>query len=157
MSLTRRPSAPKISETSEHRVIASYFKKISLGGNAVAFHIKNDQPTNWQRLNAARMGVLPGIPDWCIINNGSVIFAEQKPRGWRDRKQRTGNYTAHEHRQLATHESLRRAGASVFYFETLDELLTELLARGVPLQSESISNERIRRGFQNAMADIENE
>lgn len=144
------PRAPRISETQEHRVIAAYFRKIGLGGTAVALHLRNERHGDWQRIEAARMGVRAGVPDWVVLNAGRAIFIEIKPRGWRARREKTGAYTAHERRQLAVHDALRRARCPVEICETLDEVLDTLRRYGVTLRTESPVTEAIRRGFRDA-------
>jgi hypothetical protein len=42
---------------------------------------------------------------------------------------------------------LKRAGAWVEVCESLDEMLDALVRHGVPLRTESLTTERIRRGF----------
>lgn len=148
----RKLRAPKITETQEHLVIATYFKKIGLGGNAIALHHRNERAGHMQRIIAARMGVLAKLPDWQIID-GKPGFIELKERGWKARTARTGNYTAHEEAQLKMHNRLRLAGAWVEICETLEEVLAVLFRHGVPLRSESLTTERIKAGFATAMAE----
>lgn len=147
--LPPKARAAKITETQEHLAIAAYFKKVGLGGNAVAFHIRNERHGNHQRMLAARMGVMKGLPDWMVIDDRPGFF-EIKPRGWKARKARTGNYTAHEAAQIMMHKRLRQAGAWVEICETLEEVLEALARHGVPLRQESLSTERIQRGFEDA-------
>lgn len=144
--LPPKARAAKITETQEHLAIAAYFKKVGLGGNAVAFHIRNERHGDRQRMLAARMGVVKGLPDWMVIDDRPG-FLEIKPRGWKARTTRTGNYTEHEQAQLEMHKRLRQAGAWVEICETLEEVLAALAAHGVPLRQESLSTERIKRGF----------
>lgn len=152
--------APKISETAEHRTIAAYFRRIGLGGNAIAIHIRNERGSAWERIIAAQMGIMAKIPDWLFFNPvstpyGKFVWAgasELKERGWKARRARTGNYTEHETQQLACHERLRRAGVVVEIHETLDEVLEFLGRHNVPLRSESLTTERIRRGMVAGMA-----
>jgi hypothetical protein len=144
----RRPArAPKISETQEHLAIASYFKKIGLGGHALAWHHRNERAGHMARIVAFKMGVKAKLPDWEFLDAGHSGFIELKPRGWKARTARTGNYTVHEQAQLKMHRLLRLAGAWVEICETLDEVLDVLHRHGVPLRSESLTTERIKRGF----------
>jgi hypothetical protein len=153
VTATARRKAPPISETAEHLTIANYLRKIGLGGHAVAFHIRGERAGHWQRLQAARMGSVAKLPDWCIVDGGRVGFCELKPRGWKARRAKSGAYTEHERRQLDMHARLQRAGAWVEIVETLDEMLNVLAMRGVPLRTESESAERIKRGFRAAMGE----
>ena len=142
-----RSKAPRISETQEHLVIATYFKKIGLGGVAVACHIRNERTGHAQRIMASRMGILKGMPDWLIVDAGQTGFLELKPRGWKAKRAKTAAYTPHELIQLETHKRLKLAGAWVEICETLEEVLDALRYHGVPLRVESITTERIRAGF----------
>lgn len=143
----RKLAAPKITETAEHLTIAHYLQTRGLGGSAVMFHIRGERHGHSQRAIAGRMGVLSKLPDWCVIDNHRVGFIELKARGWRKRTEKTGTYTPHERKQLAMHKRLLLAGAWVEICETLDEVLDVLVRHGVPLRSDSLTAERIRRGF----------
>lgn len=145
---------PRISETQEHLVIASYFRKIGLGGLAIACHLRNERHGDYQRMLAARMGVQKGMPDWLILDGGGAGFLELKPRGWKAKRAKTGAYTPHEYIQLEMHRKLKLAGAWVDICETLDEVLESLIYHGVPLRTESITTERIRKGFAAAMSTL---
>lgn len=152
----RRPSkairAPKITETQEHRAIAGWLHKVGLGGNAMMYHTRNERPGDWQRLNATRMGILPGCPDWTIVDGNQSGYIELKPRGWKAEKARTGNYDLHEQRQLETHSRLRRAGAWVEICETLGEVITSLMMHGVPVRESDIVTEELRKHLPAAIA-----
>lgn len=145
--IPKNKEKPVPSETAEHKIIAAYFRKVGLGGCAVAFHVRNERPGAWQRLNAYKMGVYAGLPDWEIVDEGRALFLELKPRGWKSRKAKSGKYTQHEQRQLETHNALKLAGASVEIVETLDEVLETLARLGVPLRTESRATEAIRKGL----------
>lgn len=149
---TRKPRKPRVTETDEHRVIAAYFRKIGLGGYAIALHLRNERDGAGQRIQAHRMGVQAGLPDWVILDSGRALFAELKPRGWKARRQKSGAYTPHERRQLDMHARLRHAGCPTVIVETLDELLEFLVEHGVPLRTESLTTERLRTGFAKALA-----
>lgn len=138
---------PKISETAEHRTIASWVRKLGPGGTAVMFHLRGERHGYNQRAIAARMGVLSKLPDWCVIDGGRVGFIELKPRGWKTRTDRTGTFTPHEREQLKMHARLRRAGAWVELAETLDEVQCALVRYGVPLRNESETIECLKRVF----------
>ena len=133
--------APKVTETQEHRAIADHFRKTGFRDGTVAFHIKNDQTTRWQRLNAAKMGLLPGVPDWCFVHRGQVGFIELKERGWRNSK---AKLTTKEIRQLETQWRLERAGAWVEICETLEEVLAALKAHGISVRAEPAIIEGLR-------------
>ena len=152
LALPRKRAAPKITETAEHLTIASYLQKTGLGGTAVMFHLRGERQGYNQRAVAARMGVLSSLPDWCVVDGGQAGFIELKPRGWKKRTAKTGTYTPHERKQLAMHKKLCIAGAWVEICETLDEVLDVLVRYGVPLRSDSLTAERIRRGFSEAAA-----
>jgi hypothetical protein len=143
----RKRAAPKITETAEHLTIAHYLQTRGLGGTAVMFHLRGERVGHNQRAVAAKMGVLSSLPDWCVVDGGRVGFIELKGRGWKKRTDKTGTFTPHERRQLEMHKKLRVAGAWVEVCETLDEVLDVLVRHGVPLRSDSITAERIKRGF----------
>lgn len=140
----------KITETDEHKTVASYFRKVGLGPGAMAIHIRNETGSAWERMIGKQMGVVAGVPDWLILHEGDAGGIELKPRGWKATKRRTGNYTEHEKRQLATHARMRECGCWVEICETLEEVLGVLRKRGVKLRIESITAERLRRGFEKA-------
>lgn len=148
----RRAQPVKISETQEHRAIVAYLKRVGLGGHAYWWHNRNERHGDYQRMDAARMGVRSGLPDFGFVDGGQSGWCELKPRGWKARTARTGTYTAHELRQLDVHAALKRAGAWVEIVETLDEMLAVLAHHGVPLRTESRVSEAIRRGFAAAEA-----
>lgn len=144
---SRRPRAAKpaaITETQEHRTIVAYLRKVELGGTAYWFHPAGERHGDGQRIIAARMGVRGGLPDFGFVNDGRSGWCELKPRGWIARTARTGNYTAHEFRQLDTHSALRLAGAWVEICETLDDVLAALARNGVPLRTEAPVIEAMR-------------
>lgn len=147
--------APNITETQVHKQVADYFRKVGLGGCAVAFHIRNERPGDWQRINAKRMGAWSGLPDWGIVEGGRAGFIELKPAGWKTKKYSTGNYTAHEMRQIETHNLLKRAGAWVEICETLEEVVAALRYHGVPLRETDIVTEGLRAHLPAAMAAAE--
>jgi len=149
----RKPRMPKVSETQEHLLIASYFRKIGLGGCAMAFHLRGERHGHMQRITAKKMGVIAGLPDWMVVDSGRAGFIELKPRGFKARTAKTGTYTVHERRQLDVHAALKRAGAWVEICESLEEVIDVLRRHGVPLRSESLTSERIKRGFAAAMGD----
>jgi len=147
----KRVAAPKITETAEHRTIASWVRKLGPGGTAVMFHLRGERHGYNQRAVAARMGVLSSLPDWCIVDGGRVGFIELKQRGWRKRTAKTGTFTTHELKQLSMQDRLRRAGAWVEICETLDEVQDALVRYGVPLRNESETLERLKRVFAEAL------
>lgn len=137
--VSRETSAPvRLTETQVHLQVASYFRKVGLGGCAIAFHIRNETVGPWQKINAHKMGILPGVPDWCIIDGGCTGFIELKPLGFKDSKRRSNKYTAHEARQLEAQALLRRAGCWVEICETLSEVLETLRYHGVPLREANM-------------------
>ena len=154
-SATRRVRAPTITETQEHLTVAGYLEKVGgLGGYAMAIHIRNEQATAWARMLAVKMGIKLKIPDWEILNGlGGAGFIEMKKRGWKARTAKSGNYTEHEQAQLALHKQLRLGGYWVEICETLDEWLEACRKHNVPLRSESITAERIRRGIATVRAE----
>ncbi len=146
----RLPRAPQITETQEHEAIAGYFAKVGYAPGVLGFHIRNERGSAWERKVAAQMGVLSGIPDWLFLFDGDALFIELKPRGFKQKLARGIGLTEHVRRQLATHDKIRACNVPVEIAETLDELLEILWRYGVRLRTESITTERLRRGFEGA-------
>jgi len=138
--------ARPITETQEHLRIAGHIKKYGLADGAVMIHLRGERAGAMQRAIAGRMGVISGVPDWLVIGSGRVGFIELKERGWRRRRDRWGNYTAHEWRQLDMHDQLRCAGAWVAVCETLEEVIDCLASYGVTVNRTSRSNVLIEAG-----------
>ena len=138
--------ARPITETQEHLKIAGHIKKYGLADGAVMIHLRGERAGAMQRAIAGRMGVISGVPDWLVIGSGRVGFIELKERGWRHRRERFGNYTAHEWRQLRMHDDLRVAGAWVEICETLDEVIETLARHGVEVNTTSRANTLIEAG-----------
>lgn len=145
-------AAPKISETAEHLTVAGYIKKVGLGDGAVMWHNRGERAGARQRITATRMGVLSGLPDWTVLHAGTIGFIELKPRGWTERRRKRGRYTTHELKQLAVQNRLQLAGAWTETCETLEDVLATLKQHGVPLRAETLSAERIKRGFRRGIA-----
>lgn len=131
-----RKVAPALTETQVHLQVASYFRKVGLGGCAIAFHIRNERSGPWQKIQSHRMGILPGVPDWCILDGGHAGFIELKSAGWKDGKRRSSKYSTHELRQGEAQAILRRAGCWVEICESLDEVKATLRYHGVPLKED---------------------
>jgi hypothetical protein len=117
----KRNNAPPPTETQVHLQVASYFKRVGLGGCALAFHIRNERPGRWEKIQA---------------HGGQAGFIELKPKGWKDSKRRSNKYTPHELRQGEAQELLRRAGCWVDICESLDEVIATLRYHGVPLKAD---------------------
>jgi hypothetical protein len=146
--------APAPTETQVHLQIADYVRRVGFGRGVVAIHIRGERAGASQRLTAWKMGAVSGVPDWLVIAYGTPIFIELKKLGWRAGKARNGTYNAHEQRQLAVHEQLRLAGATVEIAETLDEFLALLSRHHVPVRKvddESSATKAIRRGALKAL------
>jgi hypothetical protein len=138
------------SETPEHKALAGLIRKYGFTEPAVAFHVRNERGSDWERMEAARMGILPGIPDWTFIRDGRAGFVEMKPLGWKARRARGGKYTRHELNQLAVHEQLRRAGSWVEIAESAAGAIMILEQHGIFLNKETPSLTRIKAGLQQA-------
>lgn len=131
----RKSRAAPPSETQVHLQVADYMRKIGLGPGAIALHVRNETTGKWAKIQAHRLGILPGAPDWLFIANGRAGWVELKRTGWRRTKTRTNNYTEHELRQIEAQRLLRLAGAWVEQCETLDEVLAALRKHKVPLRA----------------------
>ena len=124
---------PHISETALHKSVADFFA-VALGGNAVALHVRNERVGVGERIEAARMGLLPGFPDFLVLDCRCAFGIELKPPGWKRVKERTGKYTPHELRQREVHERLGRAGVPVAICESVEEVEATLRRWGVALR-----------------------
>jgi hypothetical protein len=148
--------APQLSETQVHLQVADYFRKVGLGGCAIAFHIRNERTGPWQKINAHRMGILPGVCDWIVLDVGQAGFIELKPSGWKASKRRSAKYTPHELRQGEAQALLRRAGCWVEVCESLDEVLATLRYHGVPLK-EDLAEPPLITALRQSMTEAEME
>jgi len=145
MPPSRKP--PKVTETKEHLKIAGHIKKYGLADGAVMIHLRGERAGAMQRAIAGRMGVISGVPDWLVIGGKDRVgLIELKERGWRHRRERFGNYTAHEWRQLRMHDDLRVAGAWVEICETLEEVIRTLARHGIEVNTTSRANVLIEAG-----------
>jgi hypothetical protein len=149
----KKPRAPKLTETHVHQQVADHFKKVGFNHHALAIHIRNERGSAWERMVAAKMGVLSGVPDWMFIYAGHAGFIELKSPGFKARRAKTGKFNEHELRQIAVHDRLRLAGCWVEICESLEEVLTALAKHAVPVRKSSLSEERIIAGFQKAMKE----
>ena len=154
MRSTRKAKIPTITETQEHKTIVSYIRKMGFVDPLTEWaHIRNEQATDWARLQAKKMGIKTKIPDFHFLRLSNRGWIEMKRRGWKARTGRTNNYTEHELGQLAMHDRLRANGDWVEICETLEEVIQTLTEHGMPLREETFANERIRRGLQNALSE----
>jgi hypothetical protein len=151
--ITKKPRAPKLTETQVHLQVAAYCKKVGFNHHALAIHLRNERASAGERMTATKFGVLSGLPDWCFIYAGHTGFIELKPAGFKARRAKTGKFTAHELRQIAVHDRLRLAGCWVEICESLDEVLARLKEHGVPVRTSSLTEERIVTGFKKAMEE----
>lgn len=150
--MPRKAVNPPISETTEHLRIARHLRRHGLADDAVIFHLRGERAGFAQRINATRMGVVSGLPDWQVLHAGRVGFIELKPRGWLRRRARYGSYTTHEHQQHAMHDRLRNAGAWVEVCETLEEMIETLAAHGVKVNTVTLADVLIAAGAERANA-----
>jgi hypothetical protein len=134
-TLPPRPGRrPRITERDVHLQVADYFRKVGLGPGATALHVRNERTGTWQKIEAHRMGILPGCPDWLIISRSRAGFIELKRPGFKRTKARTGKYSAHELRQHEAQRLLQLAGCWVEVCESLEEVLAALRRHKVPLR-----------------------
>ena len=131
MSSARAKAPPRLTETQVHLQVAAYNRKVGLGGGALMFHIRGERAGASQRMAATRAGVMAGLPDWAVVNNGRAGFIELKPQGWRDRRAKNDKYTRHELRQLAVQRQLVEAGCWIAICESFEEVLHALMEHQV--------------------------
>jgi hypothetical protein len=137
-----------------HLQVADYLRKVGLGPGAACFHVRNERTGTWQKIEAHRMGILPGCPDLVVISNGRCGFIELKRPGWSRAKARSGKYTAHELRQAEAQRLLKLAGCWVETCESLGEFLGALRRHKVPLRETKIETPVIT-ALRNALTQTE--
>jgi hypothetical protein len=137
-----------------HLQVAEYLRKVGLGPGAIALHVRNERTGTWQKIEAHRMGILPGCPDFVVISNGRCGFIELKRPGWSRAKARSGKYTAHELRQAEAQRLLKLAGCWVETCESLGEFLGALRRHKVPLREAKIETPVIT-ALRNALTQAE--
>ena len=99
------------------------FLRKSLVGRSVVFHVPNGGRRGFlEAQRFKRMGVLAGMVDLGVVNDGRLIGLELKAG-----KGRISDAQAWCHRQL------NAAGAPVFVCRTVAEVKDALLSMGVPL------------------------
>jgi hypothetical protein len=115
-----------VTEYQLHLQVAKFLNH-ALTGRSTWFHPPNGgyrHATEARRLKA--MGVLPGIPDIVVINDGRMICFELKaPKGGRVSVA-----------QLRCHKQLEFARVPVFICKTLEEVVSGLEIMGVPLKAK---------------------
>jgi hypothetical protein len=141
-----------ITETEEHLRIVVHLDKYGFVDDVFYTHIRGERASAVDGIRAKKMGVKRSLPDFMFIPPSDAYgWIEMKERGWRNKRAKSGAYNEHEREQLAMHERLRARGDWVEICETLEEVLDALRRHGMPVRDETLTNERIRRGFSNAM------
>lgn len=139
MPAARKPRAPAITEDQLQAQIVDYLSW-ALGDNAMFFAVPNGGSRHWlEAKNLKRRGATAGIPDLEILHRGRALFVELKTKSG-----------ALEDSQKFTIPRIERAGCPVAVCRSLDAVQAFLRNQGVPLRTESITTERIRRGFEAA-------
>jgi archaellum biogenesis ATPase FlaH len=120
-------------ESDIQKQIFNYCTKIADDKNIVFFSIPNeslmtalrmfkiDSKTSAMLTNHFKsMGLLPGIPDTCLLYSGKTYFFELK------RQNSDAGIL-----QKIVHEKIRRTGHDVFIVKSLDEFILKLIEIGV--------------------------
>ena len=99
------------------------FLRAALVGNSVVFHVPNGGRRSFTEAKRFKgLGVLPGMVDLGVINDGRLIGLELKaPKG------RVSDA------QAWCHQQLRAAGAPVFVCRSLADVVAAMQQMGVPL------------------------
>ncbi len=84
------------------------------------------------------MGLKAGVPDLIIVHDGRAFWLELK----------AGTSLSAVQREI--HASLDAAGSKVATCRSLDDVIAALTSWGIPLRTETVATERIRRGILNA-------
>lgn len=118
------PLRRKQPEADLQRAIVKFLRK-SLVGNSVVFHIPNGGLRSFTEAKRFKeMGVLPGMVDLGVINDGRLIGLEVKPP--------KGGTVSDA--QAWCHRQLRAAGAWVFIVRSLDDVIAAMQQTGVPMR-----------------------
>jgi hypothetical protein len=131
--------------------VADHFRKFGFIGDVVAFHIRGERVGAKQRILAAKMGVLPKMPDWMFLYPEGKGGIELKGPDFKKRRAKSGKFTSHELQQIAMHDRLRLTGCWVEICESLDEVIEVLALHGLHLRATPLTEERIIAGFTKAM------
>jgi hypothetical protein len=146
MVAAKKPKPPKITETQEQIAIVEYLDW-ALPEDVVWTHVRGERAGAYQRILAKKMGVKPKFPDFLFIYKTIHLWIEMKERGFSRKKK----FNEHELAQMTMHNRLRLAGDFVEICETREDVAKYLRYYGLPVRSESLTSERIRRGFLAAM------
>lgn len=119
------------------------YLKWALADNAVAFHIPMGGSRNrLEAINLKRMGTTAGVPDIEILHRGRALFVELKlGKG------------ALSDSQKHMIPRIEQAECPVAVCRSLNDVKLFLHNCGVPLRTESLTTERIKRGFAKTMAE----
>lgn len=97
----------------------------ALGKDSMFFHPANGGYRHFTEARRLKgMGVVPGMPDLCVINGGRLIGIELK-----------SDIGRVSDVQAYCHDRLRRAGVPVAVCRSLDEVVAALVTAGVALQA----------------------
>ena len=119
------------------------YLKWALADGAVAFHVPMGGSRNrLEAINLKRMGTTAGVPDIEVLYRGRAYFVELK----------LGKKGALSDSQKHMISRIEGAGCRVAVCRSLEEVKVFLRECGVPMRTESLTTERIRRGFTNAEA-----
>lgn len=141
---SRRPRMPGLTEDQLQTQIVGYLTW-ALTDDAMFFAIPNGGSRHrLEAINLKRTGTTAGIPDLEVLHRGRALFLELKAaRG------------SLSDSQKFTIPRIEQAGCPVAVCRSLADVQTFLAEQGVPLRTESITTERIRRGLSAAMAEAD--
>jgi VRR-NUC domain len=112
----------------EFHLQVAKFLNYALDKNSMWAHCPNGgyrHATEAKRLKA--MGVMPGLPDILILNNGRATWVELK----REKRAYLSPAQAHCHKRLLA------AGSPVSVCRNLDDLEAALVAAGIPIKART--------------------
>jgi len=114
-------SAPVPFEEADHKALADYLR-LAVPRGTIWFHIPNGGLRNIATAaKLKKMGTLAGVPDLQFIHDGKITFLELK--------RRTGGRVSPE--QIALHDDLRSAGATVLVARGFDDAVAALRGAGL--------------------------
>lgn len=141
MPAARHERAPALTEDRLQAQVVDYLSW-ALADGAMFFAIPNGGSRNrLEALKLKRTGTTAGVPDLEILHLGRALFVELKTaKGALSKTQRH------------TIPRIEAAGCPVAVCRSLDEVKAFLAEQRVPTRAESITTERLRRGFAAAMS-----
>ncbi len=115
----------------------------ALPEDALVFHVPNGGSRNkLEAINLKRMGTVAGIPDLVVLHDERAFFIEMK----------LGKGKLSEAQSFII-SRIKRARCKVSLCRSMEDVENFLSECGIPLRTESLTTERIKRGFAKVNAE----